>query len=70
MPFRVYQNILAAQVHRQYVLVNITVQLPSSDEMRYRFARDSTIGDQRWILCRMQAFFRKMKIISLKFKIF
>jgi len=62
MPFRVYQSVLAVHPRRQYVLVNITVQLPSSYEMLYQFARNSTIGDQRWILCGMYASFRKRKM--------
>jgi len=59
MPFRVYQNALAAHLRRQCVLVNITVQLPSSYEMPYQFVRNGTIADQRWILCKMRASLRK-----------
>jgi len=50
MPFRVYQNVLAVHLRRQYVLVNITVQLPLSYEMQYPFARHNTKGNQRQIL--------------------
>jgi len=42
MPFRVYGNVLAVHLRRQYVPVNITVQLPSGYEMPYQFARNST----------------------------